>query len=149
MHVTTTLIRRPIMDEIVSTEPAADATGGASREVTAASTASETPRPAPPEATFKGNAYDLAALGALTSGVVVLFSCLTCNMGFYCLPLLPLVLGLIGLLSARQSVEEERTRLWSWLGIAAGGFIVLLIIAGIALYIAFVVLAVVAGQGRR
>ncbi len=137
------------MDETVSTESTADATGGASREVTAPSPANELPRPTPPEATFKGNSYDLAALGALTSGVVVLFSCLTCNMGFYCLPLLPLVLGLIGLLSARQSVEEERTRLWSWLGIAAGGFIVLLTIAGIVLYIAFIVLAVAAGGTTR
>jgi hypothetical protein len=137
------------MDETVSTEPTADATGGASREVTVPSTASEPSRPAAPEATFRGNAYDLAALGALSSGIVILFSCLTCNLGYYCLPLLPLVLGLIGLLSARQSVEEERTRLWSWLGIAAGGFIVLLVIAGVVLYIAFIVLAVVAGQGRR
>ena len=131
------------MDEPVSTEPAADATGGASREITTPSTA-DLARLEAPEATFKGNTYDLAALGALASGVVVLFSCLTCNMGFYCLPLLPLVLGLIGLLSSRQAVEEERTRLWSWLGIAAGGFIVLLTIAGVVLYIAFIVLAVVA-----
>ena len=137
------------MDETASTEPAADVTGGASREVTAPSTASELPRLAAPEATFRGNTYDLAALGALTSGVIVLFSCLTCNMGVYCLPLLPLVLGLIGLLSARQSVEEERTRLWSWLGIAAGGFIVLLTIAGVVLYIAFIVLAVVAQGTTR
>ncbi len=136
------------MDEIVSTEPTADATGGTSREVTTQSTASELSRLAMPEATFKGNAYDLAALGALASGVVVLFSCVTCGMGIYCLPLVPLVLGLIGLLSARQSVEEERTRLWSWLGIAAGGFIVLLTIAGIVLYVAFIVLAIVAGERR-
>jgi hypothetical protein len=143
------------MDETVSTEPAAPSapsvneTGGASREVTAPSTASEPPRPAAPETTFRGNTYDLAALGALTSGVLVLFSCLTCGFGFYCLPLVPLVLGVIGLLSARQSVEEKRTRLWSWLGIAAGGLMLLLIIAGVILYIAFIVLAVVAGQSRR
>ncbi len=137
------------MDETVSSGPAADAAGDASREVTAPSTMSETPRPAAPGVTFRGNAYDLAALGALSSGVVVLFSCLTCNMGFYCLPLLPLVLGLIGLLSARQSVEQERTRLWSWLGIATGGLIMLLVIAGVVLYIAFVVLVILAGQGRR
>ncbi len=135
-------------EETTSTEPAADATGGASREVIAPSTASETPRPTPPETTFKGNSYDLAALGALTSGVIVLFSCVTCGMGLYCLPIVPLVLGLIGLLSARQAVEEERTRLWSWLGIAAGGFILLLTVAGVVLYIAFVVLAVAAGQRR-
>jgi hypothetical protein len=137
------------MDETVSSGPAADAAGGASPEVTAPSTPSELPRPAAPEATFRGNTYDLAALGALTTGVVVLFSCLTCGFGFYCLPLVPLILGLIGLLSARQSVEEERTRLWSWLGIAAGGLMVLLIIAGVVLYIAFIVLAVVAGGSSR
>ncbi len=139
------------MDETTSTEPAAptaNETSGASREVAAPSPPSETPRLVVPEATFKGNTYDLAALGALSSGVLLLFSCLTCNLGFYCLPLFPLVLGLIGLLSARQSVEEERTRLWSWIGIAAGGFIVLLTIAGIVLYIAFIVLAVAAGQRR-
>ena len=136
------------MDETVSSGPAADAAGGASREVTAPSTASETPRLAAPEATFRGNTYDLAALGALASGAVVLFSCLTCNLGFYCLPFVPIVLGLIGVLAARQSVDEQRTRVWSWLGIAAGGFILLLIIAGVVLYIAFIVLAVVAGQRR-
>ncbi len=137
------------MDEkTTSTEPVADATGGASREVIAPSAASETPRPTPSEATFKGNSYDLAALGALTSGILVLFSCVTCGMGIYCLPLVPLVLGLIGLLSARQAVEEERTRLWSWLGIAVGGLILLLTVAGVVLYIAFVVLAVAAGQRR-
>ncbi len=136
------------MDEIVPTEPTADATGGASREVTAPTTPNEPLRPAPPEATFKGNTYDLAALGALASGIIALFSCVTCGMGVYCLPLVPLVLGLIGLLSARQSVEEERTRLWSWLGIAAGGLIVLLTIAGVVLYIGFIVLAVAAGERR-
>ncbi len=138
------------MDEIVSKEPAADETGSASQGVTVApSAASEFSRQAGPEATFKGNTYDLAALGALISGIIALFSCVTCGMGIYCLPLVPLVLGLIGLLSARQSVQEERTRLWSWLGIAAGGFIVLLTIAGIVLYVAFVVLAVAAGGTAR
>ncbi len=137
------------MDETTSPEPAAGAAGGAAREVTVQNTASEFPRPTPPEATFKGNSYDLAALGALTSGIIVLFSCVTCGMGVYCLPVLPLILGLVGLLSARQAVEEERTRLWSWLGIAAGGFIVLLTVAGIVLYVVFIVLAVAAGQGRR
>ena len=145
------------MDENVS-KPVANTTGGASGEAAAPSKASEirktsemsvSPHPAAPEVTFRGNTYDLAALGALTSGVVILFSCLTCNLGYYCLPLLPLVLGLIGLLSARQSVEEERTRLWSWLGIAAGGFILLLVVAGVVLYVAFIVLAVLAGGTKQ
>jgi hypothetical protein len=55
-------------------------------------------------------------------------------------------LGLVGLLAARQSVEVKRTRLWSWLGIAAGGIVVLLVVAGIGLYIAFIVLMMAAGK---
>ncbi len=70
--------------------------------------------------TFMGNTYDLAALGALASGALVLFSCATCNMGFYCLPFIPLLLGLVGIISAREAVDEKRTRLWSWLGAGAG-----------------------------
>jgi hypothetical protein len=78
--------------------------------------------------TFMGNTYDLAALGALSSGVLVLFSCLTCNLGYYCLPFIPLLLGLVGIVSAREAVNKERTRLWSWLGIGAG---IVVIVAGI------------------
>lgn len=63
--------------------------------------------------TFMGNTYDLAALGALASGALVLFSCVTCNLGFYCLPFIPLLLGLVGIVSAREAVNEERTKLWS------------------------------------
>jgi hypothetical protein len=137
------------MDETVSPGPVVNTTGGASGEVAAPGPASETPRPAAPEVTFRGNTYDLAALGALASGALVLFSCLTCNLGFYCLPLVPIVLGLIGVLAARQSVNEQRTRVWSWLGIAAGAFIVLLVVAGIVLYVAFIVLAVVAGGAKK
>ena len=135
------------------TGPAAQASGSAGEKDTALSKASEAsetsktppPHPAAPEVTFRGNTYDLIALGSLTSGALVLFSCLTCNLGFYCLPFLPIVLGLIGVLAARQSVDEQHTRVWSWLGIAAGALVVLLIVAGIALYIAFIVLAIVAG----
>ena len=70
--------------------------------------------------TFMGNTYDLAALGALGSGALMLFSCLTCNIGYYCLPFIPLLLGLVGIVSAREAVNKERTQLWSWLGIGAG-----------------------------
>jgi hypothetical protein len=77
--------------------------------------------------TFMGNTYDLAALGALGSGAVVLFSCLTCNLGYYCLPFIPLLLGLVGIISAREAVNKERTRLWSWLGIGAS---IVVIVAG-------------------
>ncbi|HOU13781.1 MAG TPA: hypothetical protein PKZ84_11750 [Anaerolineae bacterium] len=73
--------------------------------------------------TFMGNTYDLAALGALASGVLVLLSCITCNMSFYCFPFIPLLLGLVGIFSAREAVNEERTRLWSWLGAGIGAVI--------------------------
>jgi len=75
--------------------------------------------------TFMGNTYDLAALGALASGALVLFSCVTCNLSFYCLPFIPLLLGLVGIVSAREAVNEERTKLWSWLGIGAGVIVLL------------------------
>jgi hypothetical protein len=98
---------------------------------------------AAPSVTFQANTYDLVALGSLASGALVLFSCLTCNMGFYCLPLLPLALGIVGLVGARQAVQAERTRLWSWLGIAAGAIILLLFLLAILLYIGFIAWAVI------
>jgi len=88
----------------------------------------ETDLPGQHTVTFMGNTYDLAALGALSSGVLVLFSCLTCNLGYYCLPFIPMLLGLVGIASAREAINKERTQLWSWLGIGAG---VVVIIAGI------------------
>lgn len=92
--------------------------------------------------TFMGNTYDLAALGALGSGALVLFSCLTCNLGYYCLPFIPLLLGLVGIVSAREAVNKERTRLWSWLGIGAGAVVIvagILAIMGSCLWFAFMV----------
>jgi hypothetical protein len=59
-------------------------------------------------ATFLGNTYDLAALGALGSGVLALLSCVTCNTVYYCLPLLPIALGVVGLVAAEQSVNARR-----------------------------------------
>jgi hypothetical protein len=101
--------------------------------------------PGVPQVTFRGNTYDLASLGALGVGVLLLFSCLTCNMGYYCLPIVAVALGAVGLLGARQSVEEGRTRLWSWLGIAAGGVVLLIIVLLIVLYVGIIVLAAVSG----
>ncbi len=91
-------------------------------------------------APFRGNAYDLAALGALGSGVLALLSCVTCNTVYYCLPLLPIALGAIGLVAAEQSLNARRTRTWSWIGIATGIVIILVALAAIVLYIAFTAL---------
>ncbi|MGQ9502271.1 MAG: hypothetical protein ACUVSF_07560 [Anaerolineae bacterium] len=91
-------------------------------------------------ATFLGNTYDLAALGALSSGVLALLSCVTCNTIYYCVPLLPIALGVIGLVAAERSVNTHRTRTWSWIGIAAGIIILLVALAAVVLYIAFIAL---------
>lgn len=80
-----------------------------------------------PRATFTANANDLLALGALVSGLTLLLSCATGDMFRCCLPLLPLLLGAIGLASARQAVDENRARLWAWIGLGSGAIVVLFI----------------------
>ncbi|GAB4528798.1 MAG: hypothetical protein Kow0063_05300 [Anaerolineae bacterium] len=94
-----------------------------------------------PPVTFRANTYDLMSLGSLITGVLILFSCITCGAGYYLMPLIALALGAVGVLSARRAVDADRTRLWSWLGIAAGGLVLLLLVLCIVLYIGFFVLA--------
>ena len=106
----------------------------------------EVVHPGKPTITFKGNTYDLLSLGSLITGALTLFSCLTCNMGYYCLPFIPAVLGLVGMITAHQAVNTERTKLWSWLGIAASGIVLLLILGVIALYIGLIVLMIPTGE---
>ncbi|MGC9520713.1 MAG: hypothetical protein ACP5HG_02390 [Anaerolineae bacterium] len=96
--------------------------------------------------TFRGNSYDLTALGAFASGVLVLLSCLTCGQAFYCLPVIPLILGVIGIVMARDSVDAHRTRLWSWLGIGGSALTILLGIFAIASYVAFVLFLIMLSQ---
>jgi hypothetical protein len=84
---------------------------------------------------FMGNEYDLAALIALITGAVLLFLCLTCGYGAWCLPVVPLVAGLVGLLSLDRAEDPKRTRLYSWIGIGAGGLSVFLILASIVAYV--------------
>ena len=87
-----------------------------------------------PTVTFMGNSYDLTSVVAVTVGGVVLFTCATCNMGFYCLPLIPIILGIIALVSAKDSVDPERTKKLSWIGIGSGA---IFIIIGILLMVAY------------
>jgi len=96
--------------------------------------------------TFRGNSYDLVSLVSLASGGLILFTCLTCNLGYYCMPIIPMALGLVGVLSAHRAVDARRTRLWSWLGIAAGGLMLLLILVVVALYVGFIVLLIAVGE---
>jgi len=88
-----------------------------------------------PEPTFVGNTYDLLALIAAVVSGMFLFSCMTGNYGYCCLPPLALILGAVGLISARSSRDPGRTRVLSLIGIGGGGLIIVLIAAAISLYI--------------
>ena len=96
---------------------------------------SPTPRPS---VTFMGNNVDLASLGALASAILMIFICLTCNMGIYCLPVAPLALGLVGLLMASRSVDVRRTRFWSWIGVGTGTIMLILLLIAFLLYVGLV-----------
>ena len=101
------------------------------------------PEGADGKTTFRANGLDVTALGALASGILVLVSCLTCGQAFYCLPLLPLVLGLVGLAMAKDAVNPKRTRLWSWLGIGSSTATILLLALAIAGYLSFILFLIV------
>jgi hypothetical protein len=100
-----------------------------------------------PTVTFMGNSYDLTAVVGVTIGGVVLLSCFTCNMGYYCLPVVPIILGIVGLAAAKDSVNPERTKLLSWLSLGSGAIIILLIGFFVALYVAFI-LVMMAAEGN-
>ena len=102
-----------------------------------------------PQVTFMGNSYDLTAVVAVTAGAMVAIPCVTCNMGYYCLPVVPIVLGLVGLLSAKDSVDAERTRLLSWLGIGGGVLVFGLMILAILAYFGFIAFAIMAGAASQ
>jgi len=97
-----------------------------------------------PTITFQGNSYDLASVVGVTIGGVTLLTCATCNLGYYCLPIIPIILGIIGLISAKDSVDPERTKLLSWLSLGSGSLIILLILLLVAAYIGLIVFAIVA-----
>lgn len=100
-----------------------------------------------PGITFQGNGYDLSAVIGVTIGALVLLSCATCNLGYYCMPFIPIVLGIIGLVAVKNSVNPDRTRLLSWLSVGAGTAILLLTVLFTALYLGLIVFAIVADNG--
>jgi hypothetical protein len=129
------------MSEDISEKSIEEVSGEEPEEALPTADVAETDLADAPQVTFRGNSYDLISLGSLITAALILFSCVTCGMGYYCLPVISVVLGAIGVLGARQAVDGERTRLWSWLGIAAGGFILLIMAVAFVLYIAFIILA--------
>ncbi|MBI3360160.1 MAG: hypothetical protein HY023_03515 [Chloroflexi bacterium] len=83
-------------------------------------TSTERARPEP-VITYQGNNYDLVALAATGLAIASAFVCGTLIYGAYCLPLAPLILGLIGLLNADRAANPARARIQSWIGIGVGG----------------------------
>lgn len=90
---------------------------------------------APPLPSRQRNGNDFIAALAGISGVISIATCFGVGFAFCAppLPLLPLLLGGIGLAGARHASKPEQARLLSWLGIAGGlGFIVLMLLLLIA-----------------
>ena len=102
-----------------------------------------------PEAavTFQGNNYDLLSIVAVTVGGLVLLSCVTFNLIWYCFPVIAVILGAIGLAMAKESVNPERTRLLSWISLGSGAAILVLIVLAILAYIGVIVFAIAADSG--
>ncbi len=102
----------------------------------------------PPEAevTFQGNNYDLLSVVGVTIGGLVLLSCFTLNMVWYCFPLISIILGAIGLAMAKDSVNPQRTRLLSWISLGSGAAILALIVLAVIAYI-IIVIVIAADSG--
>ncbi len=95
------------------------------------------PSPTPePEKRYEGNSYDLYALIAGIVGITSLGLCFSGNMLLYCLPLIPLVLGIVALRNSSRSLDPSRTRTLGWIGVGAGTF-------GIAILVLFALFMVV------
>lgn len=82
----------------------------------------------PPLITRHRNGNDLVSLIAGISGLLSIATCFGIGIAICIppLPLLPLLLGGIGLAGSKNAGNPERSRILSWLGIAGGmGFVVL------------------------
>jgi hypothetical protein len=106
-----------------------------------------TPTPEP-GVTFRGNNYDLTGVVGVTVGAVTLFSCLTLGLGYYCPPVIPVILGIIGLAAAGNSVDPARTRRLSWISIGSGALILLLILLLVVAYIGFIAFIIATEEGN-
>ena len=98
--------------------------------------------------TFRGKTADMLSLGALITGLITLFACLTGGVGVYCLPLIPVGLGVGALLMLRDAVDKDRTRSWSWVGLGAGLVVLALtVLCIICCAASLILLSVSANQG--
>jgi amino acid transporter len=68
----------------------------------------------------------------------------------YFLPFLPVILGIVGLITAKDSVNPERTKLLAWFSLGSGALILLLILLVVIAYIGLIAVAVTSeGQNFR
>lgn len=93
---------------------------------------------ASPTVTFQGNNYDLAAIIGATVAAVILLSCGTLGLATYCLPVVALVVGIVGLRTAKDSVNPDRTRQLSWVSLGIGGLILVGLLLLIILYVVLI-----------
>ncbi|MGB8644139.1 MAG: hypothetical protein WCF84_02805 [Anaerolineae bacterium] len=106
--------------------------------------------PAPPLITqeYRGNQYDLYSLLAGTLGGATLLMCFSGGIAYYCLPIVPLVLGIIALRRANTAADPRRTRNLAWIGIAGGGIGTLLLLVMIAFFVLYLgIIFAVIGSG--
>jgi len=85
-----------------------------------------------PVVTRQRNGNDVIALLACISGVISIATCFGIGIAICVppLPLVPLLLGAIGLAGARNATRPEQARLFSWIGIVGGaGFVVVVLLA--------------------
>ncbi|PJF47678.1 MAG: hypothetical protein D6709_00960 [Chloroflexi bacterium] len=90
------------------------------------------PTAPPPRITRQRNGNDIIALLACISGIFSMATCFGIGIAICAppLPLVPLLLGSVGLAGARNATKPDQARLFSWIGIVGGaGFVVLVLLA--------------------
>ncbi|MBO9344121.1 MAG: hypothetical protein J7601_00115 [Chloroflexi bacterium] len=104
-----------------------------------AATLPRLPAPEPPRITQQRNSSDVIALLAGVSGILSIVTCFGIGLAICIppLPLLPLVLGGIGLAGARYATRPEQARVLSWLGIIGGAGFVVIAMLGVTAGLAF------------
>ena len=100
-----------------------------------AATLPRLPESIPPIITRQRNGNDVIATLALVSGIASLVTCFGIGIAMCVppLPLLPLLLGSIGLTGSKNASKPDQARLYSWIGIVGGaGFVavVMLLVVG-------------------
>lgn len=89
------------------------------------------PEAPPPLITRQRNGNDIIALLSLITGIGSIATCFGIGIAICIppLPLLPLLLGSIGLAGSKNAAKPDQARLFSWIGIVGGaGFITIVLL---------------------